>query len=309
MKTTETIKAWALLSRLPFLSGGIVPFLLGSLIAFKFLPIFNLQIFLLALLAVILIMIITNFNGEIYDVAEDTLSRKLGKSQFGGGSQMIIENKIKSKHVKIVNFVFLIITITIGCVLQFYYQTGLWTLPLGITGIIFGFFYSKPPFRWVKRGIGEIMIGYSYGWLPVIVGFYIQTQTIIPILHWISLPISCTIFNVILINEFPDHFADKETGKNNLTVRLGKKKASWLYIFVSLSAIALFFISINKGAPKPSLILYVPVCVLSLIVSFMMYKSRYDEKNTLEKMCASTIIINLGTSLSYILGFLITEFQ
>jgi len=61
----------------------------------------------------------------------------------------------------------------IGLILQFYYKTGPWTIPLGVIGMITGFFYSTPPPRWVKRGIGELLIGFCYGWLPVAAAFYL----------------------------------------------------------------------------------------------------------------------------------------
>ncbi|MCK7467412.1 MAG: prenyltransferase [Desulfosudis oleivorans] len=72
------------------------------------------------------------------------------------------------------------IAAAIGCILQFVYQTGPYTLLLGLLGAFSGFFYSTPPIRLVKRGIGEIFIGFCYGWLPVASAYYIQTGTIHP---------------------------------------------------------------------------------------------------------------------------------
>ncbi|MCX7966509.1 MAG: prenyltransferase [Syntrophorhabdaceae bacterium] len=119
----------------------------------------------------------------------------------------------------------------VGLIIQFYFKTGTWTIPLGVFGILSGFFYSMMPIRWVARGVGEILIGLCYGWLPVSVSFYLQIGEFNHIIHWVSIPIACTIFNVILINEFPDYPADIIAKKSNLVVRYGKKR---LVISISL---------------------------------------------------------------------------
>ena len=86
----------------------------------------------------------------------------------------------------------------------------------------------------VKRGVGEIFIGFCYGWLPVASAYYIQTATIAPIIHWMWLPIGLSIFNVILLNEFPDYEADKAAGKKNLLYRIGKQKGMFVYVIFNL---------------------------------------------------------------------------
>lgn len=49
-------------------------------------------------------------------------------------------------------------------------------IPLGIIGILSGFFYSKMPVRWVTRGVGEVLIELCYGWLPITVSYYCKQQ-------------------------------------------------------------------------------------------------------------------------------------
>lgn len=302
MRVLEGAKTWVALSRLPFHSVGILPFILGTVLAYRYTGAFNTGVFFLALSAVILIMLSTHYNGEAYDVKEDKISGEKLKSAFAGGSQMVVQAKVSQKKVKLAACVCVFAAMIIGLLLQFCYKTGIWTIPLGASGIVFGYFYSKPPFRWVEKGIGELFIGYSYGWLPVAAGYYLQTATIIPVVHWISLPIACSIINVILINEFPDYAADKIALKNNLTVRIGKKKVSLLYVFLSVSGAVLFFVSLSKGVPKACGIFYIPVFILSLFACFSILAKRYEKFSSLENLCLFTILVNLGTALSYILG-------
>ncbi|MDO8662041.1 MAG: prenyltransferase [Candidatus Omnitrophota bacterium] len=305
MRFFKEVKAWILLSRLPFHLVGILPFITGSILYLKITKTFNFPVFLLGAIGVVLIMLSTYYNGEIHDIEEDRLSVKLEKNFFSAGSQVLVDGLISSKRVKLVSYVAIGSAFFIGLLLQFYYKTGPWTIPLGITGIITGFYYSKPPFRWVKRGVGELLIGYSYGWLPVAVGFYLQAGFIHPLAHWISLPIACSIFNVILINEFPDYPADMQVNKNNLVVKYGKVKATAIYIAATIIGITSFIISLTKGLPLITGLFYTPIGILSFVAIWMVLEGRFNDHCLLERTCLITLLINLGTCLVYIIGLLV----
>ncbi|MEW6675710.1 MAG: prenyltransferase [Nitrospirota bacterium] len=109
--------------------------------------------------------------------------------------------------------------------------------------------YTTKPIQWSYRGMGEILIGFCYGWLPVAASCYIQIGQISPLVHWVSLPIAFTIFNVILINEFPDYPADREFGKKNLVVRFGKERMSKLYALMSFAALCSYVLAIITCVP------------------------------------------------------------
>ena len=156
----------------------------------------------------------------------------------------------------------------------------------------------------MQRGVGEIFIGFCYGWLPVASAYYIQTSAIHPVIHWMAIPIGLTIFNVIFLNEFPDYEADKATGKKNLLYRMGKKNGNFLYIAFSLLASAAMLASPFWGIPFKVIYFYLPVLIISLFIVFMMLRGKYEDKNMLEKLCALNIVVNLGTSLAYILAYI-----
>lgn len=300
--SAKAIKAWIELSRPPFHLVGLFPFVLGALLAQHLYGMFNWHVFAWSITAVILIMLSTYYSGEYYDLKGDKLSAEMERNVFSGGTQVLLKNLVPHRQVKIASYVTLALAGIIGLILRFYYQTGFWTIPLGIIGMIAGFFYSTPPFRWVKRGVGEILIGFCYGWLPVATAFYLQTGTMDPIIHWISIPIACTIFNVILINEFPDHPADLIEGKRNLVVRLGKNTAGFLYIAMIVIAWIVFGLAVRQGLPAVSFLFYLPVFLIALVLVFMISEKYYLNKKRLEIICGLTIVVNLGTALAYILA-------
>jgi 1,4-dihydroxy-2-naphthoate octaprenyltransferase len=299
------IKAWLMMARPPFHLVGVLPFFLGSVLAWRVSGTFNWGVFLWGTMAVILIMLATYLAGEYYDFEGDRLSSQMERNTFSGGSQALVKDMVPRQHASIGSYVSLILAGIIGVLLQFHYKTGPWTIPLGLIGMITGFFYSTEPIRWVKRGIGEILIGFSYGWLPVAASFYLQTAHFAPLVHWMSLPIGLTIFNVVFINEFPDYPADLITKKATLVVRFGKKASSYLYSVLCIGALIVFPFSIKAGLHPYTIILCLPVVVLSLMTTSGMLKGRYADRVALEKMCGITILINLFYSSSFILGLLI----
>ncbi len=295
------LKGWIQLSRPPFHLVGVLPFILGAVAAWRLYDVFHWPIFLLSVVAVVFIMLATYYAGEYYDFRVDQLSAQMERNIFSGGSQALLKGLLPIEHARIASYVALALAGVVGLVLQFVFRTGPWTIPLGLVGMIAGFYYSTPPFRWVQRGIGELLIGFCYGWLPVATSFYLQVGRIDPIVHYLSLPIAFTIFNVILINEFPDYPADLMEGKRNLVVRLGRERAAYVYVAAAVAA-ALSGLMAVRMLPLPALPLYLPVAALTLLVAGMMLRKDYRDRVKLERMCALTLVTNLGTALASILG-------
>jgi len=254
----QTLQGWIILSRPPFHIVGILPFLLGTFLAYRLTGAFNPVVFILGVSGVILIMLSTYHSGEYFDRKENAISARLHQNQFAGGTRVIIEGKMPARVALWTSIVALLIALVIGNLLQFVYKTGPYTLILGCLGALPGFFYSTEPVRLVKRGIGEIFIGFCFGWLPVATSYYIQTATIAPIIHWLWMPIGFSIFNVILLNEFPDFEADVAAGKKNLLYRIGKQKGKTMYIVFNLLTCLTMLVSPCFGIPFPVIYFYLP---------------------------------------------------
>ncbi|TAM39337.1 prenyltransferase, partial [bacterium] len=258
------IKHWLLLSRIPFLSVVILPYVLGALLAAALTGFFSFKIFVLGLFASVLVQLAAHYNGEIYDIQEDRLGVTLEKNFFTGGSLMLVEKLIPERKVKFLSYAVIFLALVIGVILRFYFKTGSLTIPLGVSGLICGFFYSKPPLRWVSRGTGELFIAYAFGWLPVAAGFYLQASKFDLLTTLISLPIACSVTNIILINEFPDHPADRSAGKRNILVRIGKEKGAVLYAVLTVLAGLTFFYAVFRGISFASAVFYIPVLAIAL---------------------------------------------
>lgn len=300
---STSLMDWISLSRPPFHTVGVLPFCLGTLLAARLENVFRIDVFILGTVAVILIMLSTYHSGEYFDVREDSISKKIFPSRFAGGSGVMPAGRISGKVPLWTSIAAFICAGIIGITLQFYFQTGPYTLFLGILGALPGFFYSTRPVRLVATGFGECFIGFCYGWLPVAAAFYIQAGYFHPIINWVSVPIAASIFNVILVNEFPDYEGDQASRKLNILVRFGKTCGKLIYSGLALLSVMGFFLSLQAGVAPKALYIYVPVMLLSLAAVWMLASNMDTDRRRLEAICGLTIIVNLGTTASYILAF------
>ncbi len=300
----KVLGGWFSLSRLPFHTVGITPFVLGTVLAWKFTSSFDACVFILGVSALILIMLSTYHAGEYSDIREDKISRRLHHSKFAGGSGIIQQGILPRRAALWTSIISLILAGCIGMILQFYFKTGPFTVPLGALGAFAGLFYSLRPIRLVERGWGELLIGFCYGWLTIASAYYLQTATIHPLVHWLAIPVGLSIFNVILLNEFPDDEADRKTGKRNLLYRFGKKAATALYTLLALLTSAAMLYSVKLGVPLAVSYFYLPFFLISLFIILMLLRGKHEEQKFLEVLCGLNIAVNLGTSLSFLLAYI-----
>jgi 1,4-dihydroxy-2-naphthoate octaprenyltransferase len=293
------LSAWLALSRLPFHSVGVLPFVLGGVLAWQQTGAFRWDICGWGTLGVVLVMLVTYYAGEYWDYKEDTISSQQ-PSRFAGGSGVIQRGLLPRRAALWASLACVILALVVAFIFWLGYRTGPWTLPFGIIGLLGGFFYSARPVRWVSTGVGELWIAFCYGWLPVAVGYYLQVGGIAPLVHWLAVPIGLTIFNVILLNEFPDYAADVATGKKNLVARLGRERGAWLYGLVSLGSWVGMGLSLMNGVSARALWVYAPVLALSLVLTALVVRGYWQDRDVLEKLCGLNIAVNLGTTAAYI---------
>lgn len=295
MKLTPFLGAWWKLSRVPFLSVGLFPLILGFVLAWRWGYWGPFGIYLLAAVTVVLIMWMTYYLGEWNDLQGDRLNQKFNR--FSGGSRILVEGALSPRVSLLLGYGCLIGGILTGLYLYLRYQTGPWTLILGGIGIFSGFFYSGRPFRWAYRGIGELLIGFCYSWLPIATGFYLFTGFFSHQIVLLSIPIGFSIFNVILINEFPDEEADRRIGKRTLVVRFGKERMMDLYMGLSILT-GLFFMKMMMFGKNPWLLAISALPIFLILWNLLMaWQEAYREAKRLELLCRNTLWINLSITM------------
>lgn len=289
--------AWWKLSRIPFLSVGLLPLFLGFIMAWRWGYSGPLPLYLLTSLVVTLIMWMTYYLGEWNDLKGDLLNQNF--NPFSGGSRILTQGFLPPWIALFLGYGCLLGAVIFGLYLYFQYKTGQWTLLLGGMGLFSGYFYSSKPLQWAYRGLGEILIGFCYSWLPIATGFYLVTGFFHREIFLLSIPVGLSIFNVILVNEFPDVEADRMVGKRNLVVRFGIDRMRDLYLGVSiLTGLSFLKVLWIFQAPKGEILLLAGI-PLGLILwnLVLLWDEGTLEKKRLEKICRNTLLVNLSITM------------
>lgn len=290
---TNNIINWMRVMRLPFLTASIIPVLVGVSYAWYETGIFYPVLFVLSLIGSIAVHIGTNLLNEFVDYTTgNDAGNKYHILPFSGGSGVLQEGSLRPSQVYRAAMICYAVAFFLGVILA--YTRGILVLYLTVAGILSGYSYDSPPLKLVYRGVGELMVGISFGFFIITGSYYMQTQKVTPEILLIALPIAILISAVLYINEFPDYEADKAVGKNHLVVRLGTKKAAVFYsILMTFAYISLLIILVLRILP--------PIGVVTLLtapIAFtaMALTGKYHDRPL--ELCpanASTILIHFTT--------------
>ncbi len=171
------MKYWLFASRAPFFTASIVPILVGSVAAFYATRTFDWGIFFLTLLGILLIHAGANIVNDYYDHTSSNDEYNILGSPFNGGSRFIQSGLASPAKILISGTFLLLSGGAIGLYLDTIYP-GHTILIIGLIGGFLAFFYTAPPFRFAYHGLGDFVIAITFGPLPVLGAFYLQTGTL-----------------------------------------------------------------------------------------------------------------------------------
>ncbi len=220
-----------LASRPQFLAASAAPVLVGSALGYTVVGTFNVGLFVLALLAIMAIHAGANMTNDYFDHRSRNDWVNENPTPFSGGRRFIQEGILSPRATLLVGLGYLALGCGIGLVIVALTRSA-FVLGIGVMGALGGYFYTAGPLRLGYRGIGEIVIGFLFGVLPVYGSYYLQTRMLGPLPLLPALIVAVLIFLVILVNEFPDFVADRHVRKKTLVVWLGVSRAAWIYRIV-----------------------------------------------------------------------------
>jgi 1,4-dihydroxy-2-naphthoate octaprenyltransferase len=301
--TKRELLSWLTLFRLGATARGVLPFLLGAVIAWSQGNPISWMVLVLSTVAVACIMLMTFLVNEYYDYETDLANKEFHK--LSGGSRVLPMGLIPRHHSIIAAYIFLAIAVIIGLILHFYFKTGPLTIPLGAVAIFIGYFYTAKPFQWSYRGLGEIGIWFTCGWLANMTGYYLQTGHLSAVTTLISFPGATSIFLVILMNEIPDISSDRLFGKNNLAVRLGLERAGIFYSVLLVLSFVNIIVIVFFGVPRISA--YLSVILVPFIVWNILTIRRKGlaGRETQELLSMSTMVFDHLITIIYAISFVV----
>ena len=222
-------------ARPKFLTASAAPVLVGSLAGWATAGTFQWHLFVPALLGIMALHCGANVVNDYYDHLSGNDWINTNPTPFSGGRRFIQQGILTPRATFWTGVAFLGIGAMLGLAILVWTHS-VFILGLGLAGLLGGFFYTAKPIQLGYRGAGELVIAVLFGLLPVYGSYALQASRIdlIPLLP--ALIVGALVFEVILINEFPDHQADGRVGKRTLVVWLGVPVCAWVYRAVLASS-------------------------------------------------------------------------
>ena len=297
-------RGWLFLraTRLPFLSATFIPIALGVAAA-AFAGDFHLGWALLTLLGGACIHLGLNTANDIFDTASGADAANTTPTQFSGGSRVVHYGLMTMRQLVALSASFYVAGIAIGLWLAV--ERGFWPLFwIGVAGVFVSVFYTAPPFRFVHRGVGEIMVALGFGPIMLLGAHYVQAQTFTWEAGLLSVPVAILIALVLYVNEIPDRRGDAAAGKRTLPVRWSKEAVIRAYAW----SVAVAFAVIGGGAitgilPRPTIIALAALPLARKTVAGM--REHYEDPYALMPFMGVNIKLHAFTGLLLLLGYVI----
>ncbi len=200
-------------------------------------------------------------------------------------------------------YVFLFLGACLGLFLQYYLQTGIYTIPLGGLGVFMSYFYYAPPLQWYRRPAGELAAGLSFGLLLVLTGFYLQGGHLVSEILFYGLPLTLSAFNLFLIQGFPHPASEAPAPAGSWWTRRRPVAAGLAYTLVNvLTIIALVFCVIFPAYPLATRTWLWALILLAVFNQETIKRRGYLREDRIRLVGRLSLVLHLGMSVIFALG-------
>jgi 1,4-dihydroxy-2-naphthoate polyprenyltransferase len=222
----------------------VVPVVLGAVLAWQQGSTFQWGLFLLTLVGALAAHLGANVTNDVFDfgAGTDQAAQQLvpAGTTIATGSQALMSGNMSLKAFRGLAVVLFALALLCGIIIAL---ARPWALAFGAAGFLLAFFYVAPPLRlaYIGRGLGEVDILISFGILPLVGAYYVQSGNISSSALLVSLPVGLYTTAVLYFHHFLHWRADASVGKITPVVALGERNAriagTLLLLFIALTII------------------------------------------------------------------------
>jgi 1,4-dihydroxy-2-naphthoate polyprenyltransferase len=216
------LRAFLKLGRPQFLIGGLLLFALGSTLARAEGVGIDWARYAWGQATVTAAQWMTHYSNDYFDLEADRANST--PTRWSGGSRVLVSGAVAPRAALAASLILAAIALVAACVLAARPGSPRFVLPLALLIIALSWSYSSPPLRLLSRGLGEVTTALVVTLLTPLLGYYVQSGELRPILFFACFPLCCLQFTMLLTIELPDQAGDAAQGKQTLVVRRG---ADW----------------------------------------------------------------------------------
>jgi 1,4-dihydroxy-2-naphthoate polyprenyltransferase len=289
-------------TRLPFLSATFVPVALGVAVAALHGE-WHWWLAILTLVAAACVHLGLNVANDVFDTLSGADQANVTPTQFSGGSRVILYGLLSLRQMVLLMVGFYAVGAGIGLYLAV--TRGFWPLFwIGVSGLFISLFYTAPPFRFVHRGLGELMVFLGFGPIMTIGAYYVQARAWSWEAIYASLPIGLLVTMILYMNEVPDRPGDAAAGKRTLPVRFPKESVIAGYVLSVAVAFGLILFGAIFGViPRPTIIALAAVPMAVQVYGGL--REHYENPYALMPFMGKNVQLHMATGVLLILGYVI----
>jgi len=179
----------------------------------------------MTVLGAMLAQISVNVLDDYYDYTSG-IDLMAERTSLSGGSGLLASGKLKPLHVYFFGMLCLAGVVVVGA--YFVATIGVEMIPVGVIGIVLVYTYTN---RLTKIGLGEFACGLGFA-LMSIGAYVVQARTFSTSIFLVAMISAFLMFNILLLNEFPDVNADRFGKRRNIPIALGLKRSSLIFCTV-----------------------------------------------------------------------------
>jgi 1,4-dihydroxy-2-naphthoate octaprenyltransferase len=243
-------------------AGGFLGYSLGVLLALLRGGRLDPAVFALGYAVVLFGDLSTHFSNDYFDV---DLDGRAPKKAFGGNN-FLVEHPEARLLARVAAVALSASSLFAASAMVLLFGSPPILLVLATVANALGWLYSTPPFRFNARGLGEAAIAFGTGFAVPAVGYLATWGTIDQHIMAFSAPLILYGFILSLALEAPDLEVDRDSGRRNLVVLLGRRRASFVVLLLSVAAMVAFILLVvaNPGNFWPIPVLSVAPVAASL---------------------------------------------
>jgi 1,4-dihydroxy-2-naphthoate polyprenyltransferase len=265
------------LTRAQFLPLIILPSVVGTLYAFRSSGKFDSMYFLFVLVGVVLLHLGANAIDDAYDYQNgvDSVANSIFPKDFGGWKP-IPRGYISLRSGKIISYSLLSLGLVVA--LYFWRVVGIDAFVLALSGTVLAIVYCAPPLKLDYRGLalGEAAIFFSFGPIPLLGAYYVQTGQVTVDAFLISVPIGLLTVTILMDHDLIFYEVYRKSRKYSLATILGKKNALAASAGMSVASY-LMIIALVAGGILPIYALGAPIVSMAILM-----RKRTDFKRSSE---------------------------
>jgi 1,4-dihydroxy-2-naphthoate octaprenyltransferase len=298
------------LLRAQFLIGIVFPLVVGTLTAMSISGSFHVLGFFLVIIMGLGLHLATDVYNDIYDTKQgaDTKGNER-RNSYSGGSGILLEKPFLMARMYLIARCGLLLSFLAMIGLLFVIDQTLWLYVIIIyfVSAFLSKYYTAAPFKFGYRGIGEILIWFSFGPMAIMLAGFSQNMMMQGTLYAVMPATGFSALTILWIGQLIDLPDDKAAGKYGLVLRMGTKRAAYGYLVLQsllmLNILILVFFIFHPGWPL--LLALIPFVVLLPKIWTIIRKHHSDPLQLVPVAKLNTALYVLF-SLFFILGLWLT---